>query len=151
MKIPLLILERRVQIVSIFSCAGIRVHGQVKFIVDTGSPLTILSEGDALKLHIPLNALRDVSEEKKHIYMGGSVSELKLIPKEVKLGFENDKKEMKYITLSNLCVAVGTKKDEKHKQISQGSPSILGLDFFEQQELLLHIDPSKNDIFFENS
>ena len=136
---------------SIFSCSGFRIHGQVKFIVDTGSPLTIISEGDALKLHIPLNLLREVSDEKKHIYMGGSVSELKLIPKEVRLGFRNDKKEMEYITLSNLCVAVGTKKDEKHKQISQGSPSILGLDFFEQQKLLLHIDPSKNEMFFENS
>ena len=83
--------------------------------------------------------------------MSGSVSELKSIPKEVKLGFKNDKNEVEYITLSNFCVAIGTKKDEKHKQISQGSPSILGLDFFEQQKLLLHIDPSKNDIFFENS
>lgn len=151
MKIPLIILERRIQIVSILLCPGIRVHGQVKFIVDTGSPLTVLSEGDALKLHIPLNSLRDVPDEKKHIYMGGSVSELKLIPKEVKLGFRNDKNEMGYITLPDLCVAIGTKKDEKHKQISQGSPSILGLDFFEQQKLLLHIDPLKNDIFFENS
>ncbi len=151
MKVPLLILERRIQIVSIFSCPRIRVHGQIKFIVDTGSPLTILSEGDALRLHIPLNSLRDVPDEKKHIYMGGSVSELKLIPKEVKLGFRNDKNEMEYITLPNFCVAVGTKKDEKYKQISQGSPSILGLDFFEQQKFLLHIDTSKNNMFFENS
>jgi len=92
-----------------------------------------IKEGDALKLHIPLNSLRDV-----------------------KLGFRNDNNNMEYLILPDLCVAVGTKKDQKHKQISQGSPSILGLDilgldFFEEQKLLLHIDPLKKDIFFERS
>lgn len=151
MKIPLLIVDRRIQVMSIFACSGARCHGQIKFVVDTGSPLTIISEGDVLKLHIPISILKDVPDERKHIYMGGSVSELKLIPKEVNLGFRNDTGEIEYIKLRDLCVAIGTKNDQKHKQISQGSPSVLGLDFFEQQKLLLHIDPTKNILFFENS
>jgi len=116
MRIPLLILEERIQVSSILKCPGFRIYGQVLFIFDTGSPLTILSEGTALKLQVPLNRLRDAPDEKKHIYMGGSVSELKIIPKEVEIGFKNDKEGMEYLKLPNLCVAIGTKKDDKHKQ-----------------------------------
>lgn len=151
MRIPLEILETKLQVNSVFRCGGIRCSGQVTFIVDTGSPLTLLSEGDALKLKIPIRSLGAPPDEKLHIYMGGSVSALKMISKRLTLGFVTDKDQIEYIELPNICVAVGTKRDEKHKRLSQGAPSILGLDFLKEQKLLLHVDPTKESAYFEKS
>lgn len=149
MRIPLLILENKIQVNTVFRCADYRLWGQVTFIIDTGSPLTILSEGDALKLHVPINNLQNPPMEKKHIHMGGSVSELKWISKQTNIIFRNEDKGTEKISLNGLCVAIGTKKDNKHKQLSQGSPSVLGLDFLKIQGFALYINPKKNLAYLE--
>jgi len=149
MKIPLLILENRIQVNTILRCLNFRLFGNVIFIVDTGSPLTILSEGDALRLNVSIKNLRNPPDEKKHIYMGGSISELKMIPKKINLTFKNKDNKTETIILSNLCVAIGTKRDERHKGISQGSSSVLGLDFLKDNEFLLYVNPKKDLAYLE--
>ncbi|MCK4521767.1 MAG: hypothetical protein KAU20_04275 [Nanoarchaeota archaeon] len=108
-----------------------------------------MSEGDALKLHVPIKNLREAPEEKKHIYMGGSISELKMIPKKISLIFKNDENNSESVTLPNICVALSTKRDNKHKQIAQASPSILGLDFLKDNGFLLHVNPKKGLAYLE--
>lgn len=149
MKIPLRILEDKVQVNTLLRCSKFRLLGQVMLIIDTGSPLTILSEGDALKLKVPIASLRNPPDEKKHIYMGGSISELKIIPKEVNLIFKNEDGKTETIVLSNLCVAISTKRDDRHKGISQGSPSILGLDFLKNHKFSLYVNPEKDSAYLE--
>lgn len=149
MKIPLLILEDRVQISTTLRCSNFRLYGQVIFIMDTGSPFTILSEGDALKLNVPIKNLKNPPDEKRHIHMGGSVSELKMIPKKVNLTFKNGDNKTETITLSNLCVAIATKRDNKNVVLSQSSPSILGLDFLKDNGFLLYVDPKKGLAYLE--
>ena len=149
MKIPLLILEDKLQVNSILKCPLFRLYGQVVFIVDTGSPLTMLSEGDALKLKVPIGNLRDSPIDRKHIYMGGSISEIKLIPKQLDLVFKDDQSKAASVTLPNICVALSTKHDNRHKQIAQGSPSIMGLDFLRDNGFTLVVDPKKNIAYLE--
>ena len=81
--------------------------------------------------------------------MGGSISELKTIPKKINLTFVRDDNKTETIVLPDLCVAISTKRDNKHKQISQGSPSILGLDFLKDNGFLLYVNPKKGLAYLE--
>lgn len=149
MKLPLIILEDKIQVNTSLRCPNFRLWGQVTFIMDTGSPLTILSEGDALKLKVPIKSLKNPPSEKKDVYMGGSVSELKIIPKKINLTFMKNDNKTETIVLPDLRVAISTKRDDKHKKLSQGSPSILGLDFIKNNGFLLYVNPKKNLAYLE--
>ena len=119
---------------------------KISFIVDTGSPETVISETDALRLNLPLNSLPFV----KHIRLGGSVYELKKV-RDIKLFFKDEENKIQTIIFDDLLVSVSTKEDTISKQIAQALPSIMGLNFLSRNRFKLCCIPHKNIAYFEST
>lgn len=147
MKIPLRITDIGIELPSVISSPQYRLgFVRTSFIVDTGSPQTFISEGDALRLNLPLNKLKF----REHMRMAGSVFEV-LEMRNVGLYVKTDEERSEKIELPYIGVARGTKKDSKSIQIAQSFPNILGIDFLKQNKLALYFNPSKNIAYLEKS
>ncbi|MBI2668056.1 hypothetical protein HYX17_04800 [Candidatus Woesearchaeota archaeon] len=118
--------------------------GQIVFVVDTGSNETFISEGDALRLNIPINKL----SFERHIRMAGSTFEL-LKTKSLSIIMRDEENKTQKIDLDFSYVARGTKKSDKEKNIALSFPSILGLDFLEKNKFSLVVTPHMDLAYLE--
>lgn len=143
MRLPLQIVAGRIQISAIIRSAKYRMFGTISFYVDTGSNETFISQGDALRLHVPVNSLPSL----RHAKIGGSTYELKRI-KEIELRFKTEE-ELETITLPEFSVLVGTKKNNEGLQEANSVPSLMGTDFLTINKLALYFNPSKGIAYLE--
>jgi len=118
----------------------------ILFLIDTGSPKSFFSEGDALRLALPLNSMAD----QEVVTMVGSKYNL-LKTKQFKFYFRTVGDKLHIIELNNFFITKTTKKTQEGKLESQNIPSILGTDFFVLNNLKLHFDPNKEDNYIEVS
>ena len=145
MRIPLRIVTGSVNLnVIIYSQYYHIGLAQISFVVDTGSNETFISEGDALRFNIPINKL----PFEKHVSMAGSKFEL-LKAKSLILYIKKDDNKTEKISLDHFYVARGTKKDEKNRNLALAFPSIMGLDFLENNKFSLVVTPHKNLAYLE--
>jgi hypothetical protein len=141
-RIPLQIINNQLILFATFSCSSLRVHHAfMKFVIDTGSPESFISDNDVSKLQI---AMKD-RENAGLIDFGGSRFKRAILP-EAKIDILlEDKTENLSIQLSHSFYALKTtKSNEKKKQTAQALPSILGLNFLKEHNLSLHVIMTEN-------
>jgi hypothetical protein len=143
MKIPLQYVAYRICLPVSFSTAHVGLK-QVVFIIDTGSNNTFISQGDAMRLNIPIGN----TSFQEHVNMAGSTYELRKM-RDVILRFKNDQGKLETIKFNEFNIALSTQKDQKNIDIANAFPSIIGNDFLTTHKFSLHFTPHKNEAYFE--
>lgn len=119
---------------------------RIEFLIDTGSPETIISEGSALILKIPYKRL---PKGKPARGWGGASYDTHIF-KNVTIYFKTDKNQIFPVHLKEVSISeLTTKMSEKERQISLSFPSVIGTDFFKNNEILLHFNPTKSIAYFK--
>lgn len=136
LRIPLRIEEGRVILTAVVECPSLRIHKSlIEFVVDTGSPVSFLSERDVKRFHVPLGFGFE-----GEIDFGGSRFKQVSLPKITMYLLPELREKDEPLTLSVSLSALKTTKTSPVKvQIAQTLPSILGLNFLREQKLSLHV------------
>lgn len=148
MKIPLIVdeLYGGLRAFKIFIIMGPHFAGSIKFIIDSGSPDTIIGTMDASRLNIPITSLPNSDLDKQVVGLDGATIPLKLI-KDAKLSCTNDSgTSVKVIQ----PIYVNSKYIQKIRgQETQGNPSVLGVDFLLKNKFKFFFDPSSKIAYLE--
>jgi hypothetical protein len=146
MKIPLSFLDEKLWVTASFNAP--HYHGRVQlvdFVVDTGTNISMVGYGDAIRMSLPVQSLH----VKEPTAIGGVEVEARVL-KNVKLGFRDEDGGFKRFELPEFFVMFPlTKKREKLEE-SKTIPSLLGLDFMRSHKLSLFCNPSKELAYFED-
>src|SRR3989344_5277501 len=148
MKIPLLVddLYGCLRAFKGIMIMGLRFAGFIKFILDSGSPDTIIGTMDASRLNIPVANLPDTDSDKQVVGLDGAIISLKLI-KNANLVLIDDKGSSIKIILP---IYVNSKHIQKIRgQETQGNPSVLGVDFLLKNKFKFIFDPYKKEAYLE--
>jgi len=144
-RIPLQIVEGRLVLVCAIACARLRVgHRIMEFVIDTGSPDSYISDKDVRFMQIPI---KDRPAKDEVDFGGSRFKRISLPPFTMYLlkeGFQD--KATLTVSLSALKT---TKMSEKKIEAAQTLPSILGLDFFKEQKVALHMILNENLAYLE--
>ena len=133
-RVPLTIGEN-LNLLVLISCDKLRIRMRpIKFVLDTGSPESYLSQIDINKLQIPLGN----KEVKDKINLGGSQYNTLPLPKFKFYMLKDNKSVLEKEGLTLYALQSVTTSPSKI-QFSQTLPSILGLDFLKEQKLSLHV------------
>jgi hypothetical protein len=118
--------------------------GFIEALVDTGSPFTVLSTTDALKLKLPIKTMRKGSP----VALAGFRFLCHQLPNS-HLNFKME--DGQYFTVNtSMGVLVPTKMDKKTLRDIQHIPSLIGNDFLEDQGLALIFNPSAKIAYLEH-
>jgi len=145
MKIPLKVEESAggLKPFAYFSIKAPHTFGKIKAFFDTGSPDTIISESEALRLKIPF-----ADKQAKTSYgVGGdpiSLYEAKISS----FSFIDDKEELETIESPLVYISRCMKKEDR-RMITAGMPNILGVDFLLKNQFKLFFDPYNKVAFIE--
>ena len=121
------------------------VYGSIRFIVDTGSPKSVISEKDSLVLQIPFKRIKRTIP----VYgIGGSSVEAHPIKKAV-LTFRNEQGKLEHRTLPEIYACRTAKRTKAVIMRSRKLPSILGVDFLIGNHLKLVFDPVNSIAYLE--
>lgn len=117
--------------------------GFVEALVDTGSPFTVLSPIDALKLKLPITTMRSGSP----VFLAGFRFLCHQLPK-THINFKMD--DGQYFGVDRaMGVLVPTKINPQTLKAVQHIPSLIGNDFLEDQKFTLVFNPSSNLAYLE--
>ena len=127
-----------------FTVRSPRFFGIIEALIDTGSPFTVLSTMDALKLKVPIKRMR----------RGESVSLagfrfFNYPIKNPSIRFRTEDAKSLKIDLPKMGVLVPTKIDKKTLQDVKHIPSIIGNDFLEDQRFALYFNPTAKVAYLE--
>lgn len=145
MRLPLEIAENRVVLNAVIESKRLRIaHRFARFVFDTGSPYSFLSEKEVLRLQIPIKC-RVIAGE---VDFGGSrFSRVYLPPVTLHL-LQEDK--IRYVSFDVHLKALKTMKQSLEKRrTAQSLPSVLGMDFLTEQKLSLHLFSSEKIAYLE--
>lgn len=128
----------RITLNTIFKYKRITV---IKFIIDTGSPFSLLSEMDIKKIGIPLNR----TEHDRVAYgLGGPGNQVNLKEiKDVELIMNDDRGVKQALKSSTFCMAYSPRNN------SIVNHSLIGLDFLKEQKMNLIISLENNKAYME--
>lgn len=117
----------------------------IPFLVDTGSPWTMISPNDATLLDIPIEELRMNDEYQKVGCAGYSCR--RLLMKNTGLKFTDETGETVYVKMPELSVLDPVKKvpSNELKELR----SIIGCDFLINGKFALYFNPSMNRAYFK--
>lgn len=118
--------------------------GFIEALVDTGSPFTVLSPADALKLKLPITTMRSGSP----VSLAGFRFLNHPLDK-VHLNFKTE--DAQYLSIEmKMGVLIPTKIDRQTLEDVKHIPSLIGNDFLEDQKLALIFDPSTKSAYLEH-
>ena len=118
---------------------SIRGETQITFIVDTGSPETIIPFQKAKELNLPLN---DLKTDEDISLLGGKYKSYKL-PKKIQFNCLYEDGSVMTKEFSPLVVQpISRKKDKEDKTIL--TEMLMGLDFLRETGLILHCEMKKD-------
>lgn len=110
--------------------------GLIEFVVDTGSPITLISLKDRERLRISKIKMNSINVKKNLITIGGGTVNSKIISDVIiKMGEFSSQMPIQIVDDSN--------------GISSNT-SVLGVDFLLKNKLKLVFDPTNNKAFFES-
>ncbi len=122
----------------------LRVSGNVQFVIDTGSNVTLINEPDALKLEIPFKLLATIEEPRNQLGLGGGVLELREAY-DVDIWTANKLERAESFNLNEILVG----KSNNEGNIVEDS--IIGTDFLIKKNLTLHFDPVDKEYYLETN
>lgn len=144
-RIPLQIIEGRLVLTAVIECKRLRVlHQIMRFVIDTGSSDSFLSDKELRRLQIPING----KQMQGLVNVGGSTFSQILLPKFKMHLLKEDKNTSLKLDVSFSALKT-TKISEKKVQTAQTLPPILGLDFLREQKLSLHVILTENLAYLE--
>ena len=139
-KIPLIISNvaesTRIVFRAFVQCDKPKIFGLIEFIVDTGSPITLISLKDRERLRVSKIQMNIIQSKKEPITIGGGKVKSKIIP-EVKIRTNDFETSMPIHIVDD---GSGT----------SSHPSILGIDFLKYNKLKLVFDPMVGEAYFES-
>jgi len=114
------------------------IFGSIRAIVDTGSPATIIGNGDAERMRISKIQLKNLDTHKNPVAIGGGRMVTKVVKNaEIQIGADFKSQ------LMDLLVPFQSEEG------SSCQPTILGVDFMEKNRLKLFFDPINKKAYFE--
>jgi hypothetical protein len=146
-RILLQLIEGRLVLSSLIECEQLRIPKRfVKFVIDTGSANSYLSDREIKILQVPIRDRECLGE----VDIGGSRFKQVNLPKIKMYLLKEDESKHDYIELQVSLSALKTTKSSKKKiQTAQALPSILGMDFLKEQKMSLHVIPAEDMAFLE--
>jgi len=118
--------------------------GFVEALVDTGSPFTVLSTTDAIRLRLPIKSMR-----KGEPCQLAGFTFFKAFLGNSSMTFRTDDGKSLAIQFNNMGVLIPTKLDKSQLEDVKHIPSIIGNDFLEQEKFALYVNPSKKVSYLE--
>lgn len=118
--------------------------GFIEALVDTGSPFTVLSTVDALKLRLPIKTMRKAEP----VYLAGFTF-FKATLGNSSMTFRTDDQKSLTTQFNNMGVLIPTKLDPNQLEGVKHIPSIVGNDFLEQEKFGLYVNPSTKVAYLE--
>jgi hypothetical protein len=127
-----------------FSLRFSHCFGFIEALVDTGSPFTVLSPTDALRLKLPITTMRTGSPV--------SLAGFRFLNHPLEKANLNFKKEdgQYYQVEMKIGVLVPTKTDKAALEAVKHIPSLIGNDFLEDHKLSLVFNPSAKVAFLNS-
>ncbi|MBU1203852.1 MAG: hypothetical protein KKG60_02160 [Nanoarchaeota archaeon] len=122
---------------SVVLLRGKRGLTKTKFILDTGSPNTILSHMDARRLQLPYNTKEEIISIGGQKYQGYSYPKMKLI-------FLSENKKIIKEEMKVLFV-----KPTSQRQEIDTMPTIIGTDFLKEKKYKLFCDIANDEAYLE--
>lgn len=113
-------------------------------LIDTGSPFTVLSPSDILSSRMPISQMQSGQSVK----VGGARFYNHQLGAAI-MTFKTEKNEPFKADLLNIGALVPTKLDQKTRDEVKPIPSIIGMDFLQQQKLALYCNPIAKMIYLE--
>ncbi len=146
MRIPLKFVAGQLILNSVVTSPAYRIgFKKIIFVIDTGSSRSFFSEGEAFKFSLPINSLPKL----ENMRMGGSPYEL-FKTKGFTFHFKIEDNKTYSLKLDYFAVSKTTRKTGKAQTESQNFPSIIGTDFFVQNNMALHFNPNnESDNYIE--
>ncbi len=145
MRIQLTITEDNLITLSMFVRSGAyhNVYGNIRFVIDTGSSNSFISEADAGRIRSPITKLMEEKEIIGRSITGEGIGLLKL--RDVSLTFLDEEKRNKTLIYKVFKIGL-VLKSGKYKILD----SILGTDFLLENGFQLVFNPSKRIAYLEN-
>lgn len=121
-----------------------RFSGVLEALIDTGSPHTVLSTKDALKLKLPIKKWRggEPISLAGFRFFNHPISN-------VTITFRKEDNNSLQITVPKMGVLIPTKINRKVLEEVKHIPSIIGNDFLEEQKFALYYNPSGRIAYLE--
>ena len=125
MKIPLIIENERISLTAFIRNKNHRINGPVKFVVDTGCPLTNIGYSDIRRL----NASIPRTNCKEPVFLGGVKVNFAELRGDTSITVKTSENQAKIFSIPKLMAARNIySKDGK----SYAPPSLLGIDFLKK-------------------
>lgn len=136
-RITLQVSEGRLVLAAVIECASLRVPKTIiEFVLDTGSSSSYLSEKEIKRLQIPIKD----KPSKGEVDFGGSRFKQISLPNFKMFLLKDGKQNKEHFDLDlSLSALKTTKVSPKKVQVAEELPSILGLDFLQEQKFSLHV------------
>jgi hypothetical protein len=114
------------------------IFGSIRAIVDTGSPATIIGNGDAERMRVSKIQLKNLETPKNPVAIGGGRIVTKIVKNaDVQIGTD--------FKSGPMDILVPFQSDEG----GSCQPTILGVDFMERNRLRLFFDPINKEAYFD--
>ena len=126
-----------------------RSFGRIEAIIDTGSPRTILSAGDALRLNIPFT---NFESSTPLAGLGKGKTPVLLINK-FTFSLRDSEEKTNNFTMPLLVADVPRIKKEGQDKLNNAAriPTLIGMDFLELNSFDLFVSLNKNSAYLEKS
>ncbi len=145
MRIRLDVSSDKLEWIALVKAPGYRMGMSfVRFIVDTGSNRSMIGYSDVVRFNLPQSSLT-FSENS---YIGGTSLKLHRLD-DVTLMEDEPGNQM--LRLKTQCIFASTpsKKNESERIRAKNIPSIIGLDFLNEQGIGLYCNPSRKEAYLE--
>ena len=129
-----------------FTVRASRVFGIIEALIDTGSPFTVLSTVDALKLKLPITKMR----KGESVHLAG-FHFFSFPIKNPSIRFRTEDAKSLKIDLPKIGVLIPTKISKKTLQDVKHIPSIIGNDLLEEQGFALYFNPTAKIAYLERA
>ncbi len=145
-RIVLQVIEGRLVLPAVIECTRLRVPRTIiEFVVDTGSSSSYLSEKEIKRLQIPIKE----KPSKGEVDFGGSRFKQVSLPKFKMYLLKENKQNKEHFDLDLYLSALKTTKvSPKKVHVAEELPSILGLDFLQEQKFSLHVVLTENNLAY---
>ena len=139
--------ERGIEAVAVFTCPGRSRTDTLSFIVDTGSSASFLSWDDAVRLGIDVDSLP--GSPKPIMGFGGSGTDVRYLARPCFLHFDFDATKAEQVALPDGILVYKPARTKTKRWRTEKSLSLLGRDFMKISGWNLVVNVAKNEFYFE--
>jgi hypothetical protein len=148
MRSRLLLTEKGIEVVALFTCPARRISQTFNFLIDTGSTASYLGWEDALKAGIDVDKLPGSA---KPTFGFGGAADVKQLPEPCFLHVRYGEAGMETVELPQGIMVYRPSRRKTARWQSGPSVSIVGRDFLRNSGWKLVVDLAEQEAFFEKA